>query len=108
MSNRPSDTQFSLQRFANYRQQRISNNDPNAVKNEERTVGPNHSQGTSHAAAKIEEEKLETSKIKLHQLYQAHERGRRSTVYFEGHERKIPKDENRSSRLRYSNRSGRS
>ncbi|XP_020238646.1 uncharacterized protein LOC109817726 [Cajanus cajan] len=73
MSYRPSDTQFSLKRFANHREQKNSNNDRNTVKKDEQKVGPSHSRLTSDDAAKIEE-KLENSKRKLHQGYQAHER----------------------------------
>ncbi|KAG4396171.1 hypothetical protein GLYMA_19G127875v4 [Glycine max] len=79
--NRPSDTQFSLQRFAKQRQQTECNNDRKIKKDENKfhqrsTVGrPRlHSRGTSNDAAK-KEKKHETLKRKVHEGYQAHERG---------------------------------
>ncbi|KAL9331454.1 hypothetical protein ACSQ67_001064 [Phaseolus vulgaris] len=82
--SRPSDTQFSLQRFAaEQRKHTHSNNnnrevvkkDENEVHHQRSNVAPTlHSQGTSDAAEKMAE-KLETSKKKLQEGYRAHQRG---------------------------------
>ncbi|XP_027351108.1 probable mediator of RNA polymerase II transcription subunit 26b [Abrus precatorius] len=104
-----SDTECSLQRFRKQKEQTDAENDQKSTmkkdkdKVHQRSNAAPHSRWSSNYVA-IMDEKLETSKIKLQQGYQAHERARRSTRYLP-EQYDIPKDDcNRSSsRWRYNN-----